>query len=643
MLDFLRRSVKSWVAKVLLGLLILSFAVWGIGDMFTSGATGPVAQVGNTEVASEKFMDTILRQQNMLSRQRGELVTLQDLRDAGYDQSALRDLIRDASIENELSDFSIAVPVDAIANAIRSNASFQDGQGAFSQYTYQQQLAQAGFQPRQYEELVATLLGQRILADAASPGDLALPGIAEAIARFNGEQRAISVATLPIENAPDPGLPDEAALRAYFEENDAAFREPQRRTGRMVYTDMLALASEIEPSEDEVRTAYDSRPDLYSQAATRTVEQIVFDDTPSADAAAKRISEETATFAEIAAEMSLSPDSLGLGTVAAGELPEATDTAVFAATEPGVVGPVDGTFGPVLLNVTGVEQGGTTPFSAVSDRIRAELIEARILAEIPERANAIDDVRAGGANLEEIADQTKLPLVSFTGLARNGSVSEGTRPIATYDPRMVAEIFESEEGEERDLLELTDGTYALVMIDSIAEAYQPELADIRDRVVAAWQADERLTTLQASAVGMISGMPADQPFADIAANAGASIQTLDAFTRTAAPSILSADLVEQTFSADENGMIVGPNRAGNGILIIRVTAIAGLDDEALDETAAEIRASLLQSISSDQVEYLARALEERHGAEIFPGTIDAVFQRLGQYTQPGGQRPAHDG
>ena len=161
MLDFLRRGVKSWPAKVLLALLILSFAVWGISDIFVGSRNAAVAHVGETEVDSNMFARSMIRQQNLLSQRRGELVSLQELRQADIDDRMIEGLIRDAAFKEELSHLGIAIPDDAVRETIASNPSFQDSSGNFSTYAYQTLLGQQQYEPREFEQLTADQLGQQ--------------------------------------------------------------------------------------------------------------------------------------------------------------------------------------------------------------------------------------------------------------------------------------------------------------------------------------------------------------------------------------------------------------------------------------------------------------------------------------------------
>lgn len=638
MLDALRRFVKSWVAKILLGLLIVSFAVWGIEGVFNGSTNPTIASVGSAKVDAQKFMNAVVRQQNQLTRQRRALVSLQELRDLGYDEQTLQALVRDATFESELEALQLAVPAEAVRQNIRVNPAFVDGQGQFSQFNYQTRLNQEGFDPIEFEQLTKALLGQQILVDATSHAGQYAPSAAETLAKWRGETRSVRSVTLPIDQAAEPNDPTDAQLQTYYDENSESFVEPDRRWGRFLHTELAGLAEELEPSDDEVKAFYDDNTDRYTLEATRTIEQIVFPDMATAQAAADRIESGEATFAAIAIEQNTDAESLSLGTVRQDELPDETATPAFAATEPGVVGPVQGPINPVLLNVTEVELGGLETFEKVSDLISTQILQERLQAKIPELANQIDDIRSGGASLAEIAEQTGLPLIEFSGIATNFSVAEGEFPTAAFDQRLMADLFDSSEGEERDLVELNDGTYALVMIDSIVDSHLPELSVIRDKVSDAWKTEQKLAALEARALELTSSIAGGGDFATMAAENGLEVIEQEAFSREEAPNTLSPSLIDAIFAGTLNGYASGRTALSDGVVISQIQSISTLDAEALAQEQEGLQQALSDSLARDHMEYFARALSEAHDASINRDAIDQIFERMGQASGHGGSQ-----
>ncbi len=630
MLHIIRRAVKSIFAQILLGLLIVSFAIWGIGDIFRSGSDGVVAQVGDTEVSASRYADALMRLQRNLSQQRRQAVSLAELRESGIADAALAGLLRDAAMLEELDRLRIAVPASAVREAITANPAFQDGQGGFSQFLYQSRLNEAGFNPQSFEAATREQLGGQLMADAAAPALVAPPGAAEAIAAYRGESRTVDLVRLTPDMAPDPGAPDDATLAAYFEANAQRFVEPERRSGFYLHTDLAKIAEETVPTDEEVRAEYDTHQDRYTREPARELEQLVFPDMAAAEAAAERLRAGEASFAQIAAEQNVSVADLPLGRVTRAELPQATAEAVFATEEPGLVGPIEGPFGPVLLNVTAVEPGGVAPFEQAAPAIRDQIAQRRAREQVVQKANAIDDLRAGGTPLPEIAEQIPgVELVRFEGLDAQGLAAEGPPPPVAADPAFMAEVNVAMDGEERDLIPLSDGSYALIMVEDIKVSHTPELPVVRDQVAEAWAEDQRVAALQARATEL-AGRVAQEGLAPVAAETGLDEPQSISFTRETVPEELTPELADAVFAASQGDPVTGRRAGGDAVLLGVVSAVEPLGGAELATRAAAIDAALLESLQRDQLDYFGRALEDRYGATVNPDIIASVFDRIGQ-------------
>src|SRR5690625_365116 len=253
MINFLRRAVKSLPAQILLGLLVASFAVWGIGDVFSSGGPGAVARVGKTDLSADRFADALSRTQRMLSQQQRKAISLRELRESGIADATLAGLVSDVAFAEELSRLGIAVPKEAVRRAITDNPTFQDGQGGFSQFLYQSRISNAGFSPQAYEAATRELLGQQLLADAFAPVSAPPPGMAEMIAAYAGEERELRYVRLTPDMVEAPAAPGEEALSTWFEENVERFREQERRTGLYLHTNHQNQAAQTAPSGEDMQ------------------------------------------------------------------------------------------------------------------------------------------------------------------------------------------------------------------------------------------------------------------------------------------------------------------------------------------------------------------------------------------------------
>ncbi len=631
MLEFLRRGVKSWVAKALLLLLIASFAVWGISDVFTHSPSSAVATIGDETVTFEAYANELQRRRNVLSQQAGRAVSFAEMRANGIDQLILGQMMRERAMAAELAALGLSVPDEAVAEAIRAIPAFQSSAGGFSPDSYRFALQREGFSPAAFEELTRVGLSEQLLTGAVSAGAMPPPGLAPRIAAYQGERRAIDTAILPPERAPDPGEPDDAELEAHYAANPEAYTDPERRSGLYIEVSAALLAEELAPSDDEIAAWYAENGNLLGVPASRTVDQLPVP-RGRAQSLATRLRDGEITFEAAARELGEDPADLDLGRVEATDLPDRVAEAVFAASEPGIVGPVDAPTGAVLIRIRDVTIGGTPSLEAARDDIAARLARQAALDRAPEIANEIDDLRAAGRSLETVASETGLALGRFEGLTADGRLEDGRAEGILARPDFLAEVFEALDHEERDLHETPEGGYFLVLVERIEEAHLEPLDAVRDRVAADWAAEARQAALLAEAERVAGAIAGEADLAGWAEREGLRLVSHPAFGRDRPPMGLPVALVEAVFAAEEGTGVAARLPGQAGAIVVEVRAVEGLEPDALGDLSGRVEAAMAAQLAGDQAELFARAVEASFTAEVDPGALQAVFDYLGART-----------
>jgi peptidyl-prolyl cis-trans isomerase D len=634
MLHFLRKGVKSLPAKILIGLLVASFAVWGIGDIFSVRLDSRVAQVGDTEVPAGRFANSLAREQSRVSRQAGQLISYDMMRAAGLDRRILGGLIRDAAFDEELSGLGILAPNEAVVEAIRADPAFRDVSGAFSDQSYQFVLSQMGMSAREFEDSVATRLARGILNETTEAAILPPPGASARIAAYQGESRGVSTLTLTLDMAPDPGTPDEGALRAFYEANEPMFTEPERRWGEYLHIDAARLRAGLIPDEATLRAAYEANLDAYSVEESRVIDQIAIPDRAAAEAAMARLVSGDATFETLGAEYGLEAGDLSLGRVTPSDLPDSAAALIFDEEKPGIIGPVALPVGFAVFRIREITEGGSAPFEDLRDQIADRLASDEMQVRAPEIANKIDELRAEGLSMPEIAAHAdiaqEVAYGTFGGLARDATLAGGTDAEGFLaSAPLISEVFAALDAEERDLVETPDGGYLLVNVERIEPSAVQPLDKIRTRAATAWQTTERLKALQAQGDKLTARLGDDASIWDIGEELGVAAMMHNPFTRMNPPPALPGLLIEKIFRAPITGGASAANDEGTGVIVAQIYSITALAPEAMAANSAGLDQVLADSMQTDMAEYFARAVEARHETFIDPGVIDEVFRQLG--------------
>lgn len=629
MLEFLRKAVKSWAAKGLLLLLIASFAVWGISDVFSFSPGSEVASVGDSAVTVEQYADELMRQQRALIQMRREPISIAEMRDIGFARIALLQMLRERAFAEELARLGLRVPDRAVAEAIRSDPNFEGAGGGFSESLYRSALSRAGYSPSEFEERIRTELGRSILFGAATAADAQPPGLAARIALWQLERRAVATAVLPLEAAPDPGAPSDEALEAFHREHIGEYTEPERRWASYLHVDPDRLAAAAQPTPEEIAERYAAERDALATPATRTIDQLPLR-RGDPEALAGRVRSGETTFEDLARELGETPAELDLGTVERGDLPPAVAEAVFAESEPGIVGPVAAPLGPVLVRIRAATEGGAPGLEEVRAEIAEQLAREAALDRAPELANRIDDLRAEGRTLGEIAEETGLELRRLEGMAADRSLAGGGRAEGlAASAAFVAELFEALDLEERDILETPDGGYFLLLVERIEESRRLPLEEIRDRVEADWAEAERLAAVAEEARGLAERLSGPATLTDLARERGLDLTEHPPFGRDAPPDGLPPGLATDLFAVDRGEAVSAPLASGEGAMIAEVTEIVTPEPDALEAATERLEGVLRRQYADDHRALYSRAVEALHPRRINEGAVERVYDMLG--------------
>lgn len=626
MLQALRKSVGSIFVKVFLfGILILSFAVWGVEDMFRiSLGEEVVAEVGDATISPQAYEQ---RWRQEMTRLRAQGLTDELALAIGLPEEVMNRMVRETLLAQEVDALGLTVSDAAIVQAIRADPAFRNETGAFDRLRFENILSFSGLTEAGY---VAARRAEesRLMLMQAVTGGLAMPeALAEAVLAYAGERRVIEAFRMPDAAAPDIPAPDEATLRAWFEEVSESYRIPQTRAVSYVHMTAEAMAEEIAISEEELRAEYEASLPSFTTPATRTVSQMVFPDQGDALAAfdALRAGAEPATVAREA----------GVALVELGRLTEAEmidpalAEAVFASPETGPRAPVEGLFGWTVPIVTEAAEESVRGFAEAGAEIRARLSAERAVDALFELTNAVESEIGGGASLDEAADRFALTLHRVDRLDANGRDETGA-PIAGLPPgdNFLTVAFEEEPGFPSLLEEDAEGGFFILRVEEIFETRLPDFEEVAERARADWIAEERDAALYARAEELAAQAEAGAALADLAASLGTALIRTDPVTRDGQAGTVPLPLLADAFDTEEGAVRVSESPAG--IHVLRVVEVLPPDPENRAVALANTQAFLAEALRETAGAEYQAALAERFAVETFPGLARRIADPLSQ-------------
>jgi len=421
MLGMLRNATGGWIAKIFIGLLVASFAVWGIADIFTGNRGSALATVGKTEISASEFERVFRTEMRVLSQRLGRNINQEQARAIGLDQQVLSRLVGQAALDSHIADLGLKVPDKSIADSIANNPSFLDGRGNFNRSQFQSALLQNGLSEQFYvaSERSALLRGQigRIIDIGIKPPEFLL----KTLFKYQSEKREVSYIEVPAAAAGGIANPTDAELIDYFNQNKFRFKAPEYRKITVLTLKPSDVADTIEVTEEELNKAYTERLDQFRREEKREVLQITFPTKEDAEKARTNLTT-FENYQDLAKSRGMKDSDLTLGVVTKAEIVDPIiSNAAFSLPEGKISDPVEGSLSVALLYVRSIEEGGLAPFDTVRDDLKSSIALERAQDEILNLHDTIEDERAGGSNLNEIAKKLSLNAINIDLVDRSGN------------------------------------------------------------------------------------------------------------------------------------------------------------------------------------------------------------------------------
>lgn len=557
-----RSSLSKTFVWILLGLLFVGLA--GFGATSLSGTVRTIARVGDETVAVDAYARELQREINAIQQQTRQAVPMDQVRAMGIDQAVLGRLITIASIDSETASMGLSIGDQNLQREIVAIRAFQGLDGSFDREAYRFSLSQAGITEAEFEADLRREAA-RTLVQAAIIGSVAMPAtLTDVIVEYLGQQRGFTWARLGPEDLASTLPPaTEAEERAWYDENADNYTLPETKRITYVVLTPEMMLDEVDVDEAALREAYEARLPEFVQPERRLVERLVFADEAAAQDAAAQLQVGGTTFELLVDQRGLDLTDVDLGDVTEESL-GAAGAGVFGAELGDVVGPLPSDLGPALFRVNAVLAAQEVTFEEARGDLREELAQDRARRAIEAQAQPIEDMLAGGATLEELAEETAMTL------DRTDWSDDSFEGIAAYAAfRQAAATAGTDDFPETAFLE--DGSLFAIRVDDVLPPRPEPFEDARPRVAEDLERARVQDALAAQATGIVAGLATTGDFAA----AGLSARTESGLTRSAFVEGTPPGFMAQVFEMEPGDLRVIP--AGGIVTIVRLDSIAPSD------------------------------------------------------------------
>ncbi len=289
-LDTLRKGAGRALGMILMGMLVISFAIWGIADIFRGYGQQTLIQVGNIEITPQEYLRTQRSMLQAMSNNAGRSLSMQEAREGELETRVLERLIGGAAVDNHARDLKLDIGNAALLQEVMKDPNLKDPTGAFSPIAFQQLLrtlglSEQGFLAEQRERDLRRQLVSTVGKTVITP-----PILLTALNNYNEETRSLRYVIVSKTAGGELAEPTEDELKRFYDNHNAKYTQPETRKFGVIAVTPETVKDQVPISEDDLKAAFEATKDKLGQPERRHVEQIPFPDKAAADAAYQKIS-----------------------------------------------------------------------------------------------------------------------------------------------------------------------------------------------------------------------------------------------------------------------------------------------------------------------------------------------------------------
>lgn len=616
----MRKASSNWLGKIIMavvmGVLIISFGVWGIADIFKGFGQSTLATIGRTEISTNEFRQLYTEKLQQLGRQFGRPLTMDQARAFGLDRQVLQQTIAEAAFDEEARRLGLGQSDAETMRMIFNDPNFKGVGGAFEPARFQATIRQFGFTEQRYVADQRRVSLRRQIAGTISAGLEPPKAAIDALSRFQNEQRSIDYVKLDAAQAGaiDPASPE--TLAGYFDDHKTQFRAPEYRKISFVAITPEEIGKWSEVSDDDARKIFEAQRDKFGTPEKRQLAQIVFPNAEEAASARGRIGSGL-SFEDLAKERGLNPSDVDLGTIAkSAVIDPAIANAAFSLPSGEVSQPVQGRFGYALVKAGKIEPGVEPSYESVAPDLKKQIATERARAKVAELHDKMEDERGGGAGVIEAAQKLGLTAVAIDAVDRSGRLPSGQ--LVANIPRgldVVSQAFSSDVGVDNDPIQFNGG-YVWYDVLGITPSRERNLEEVKDQVETRWRDDQVASRLKTKASEMVQKLEQGGSLANEAAAAGSRVETAAGFRRDASPPGVPASAITAAFRTAKDGVGQTAGAGGNEWIVFRVTDVSVPPVDLASDDIKKLKETLQKGLTDEQVAQYVTRLETDIGTTI---------------------------
>ena len=620
----MKSKINKFFAWIIVLLLVLGLAGFGLQDVLSRWGTSKLATVGEVEISTEEFGQSFIREINYISQNIGKNLTIEEAKSFGLHLQVVERLINRSLLDQLLIDLKISVGDVLLLKNLKTNPNFKNAEGNFDRKKYNDYLSKINLSENEFEKILRNDLSRGLFTQILDPNFNHNQNIVKTIAGYIGEEREVKLYKLNYDTNTSLQDFNKDEVRKFYENNKNNYSSKSMRKYSVLNLNQSQFLNEIEITEEEIQNIYEERKQNFTQPEFRELSRIIFQTSDLANEALNKILSNEKTFEQIGKDLNLNRKEIIFGTYSKIDLDDELSDFIFDAKikKNSIVGPINGELGFELYKINKIIPEFVLGEEKAKSQIINEIQLENSLNKLSEMIPEVEDMIASGETLEEIARKYQMNI-------ENIEISKGDELPKKYRNKNLKTYFDEASNDNSDLLQIEDNTFISIRLDEEIEPIIPSFEKIYDQLLDDYKISQILELMEKDLNEVITKYTLDEAvklnkiihlFDD-----KINRETNDSFK------ILNKLTVENIFQNSVGDFVIqkmNENKNPYLILIETTKIIPASSKSAYDKVLKNIQNQVNEQVKNDLITSLLNSLRQTYEPKVNYELLNQIIDNI---------------
>ena len=625
MLDLLRKNATGPLGIALIILLVFAFSIWGVGDIFRGYNANILAKIGNRELNAQNYLFNFNREVNRISNQLERIVTTEEAINSGLHYQILDRSLVELSANAASDEIGLIASDDAIRKRILSTNAFKNAFNQFDRNIFEQIIRQNGltedsFLVLERDSHVLSQLSKSVFKDINPPSALN-----DLLFRYQFERRNVDYIIISPDEISQEDEVDKNEIEIFYNENINLYKTEETRDFSVISLNVSTLSKLENVSDEEINIFYEDNKYNYYEPEKRSYYLIPYFSNEDAIKALENYSS-NGDIEKILIDRNLNINDVDQGLITFNDgISESVSETAFNASLNQLSGPTESPFGPSLIYVNEIISEKEIKIEEIKDQIIIDIQKDKAKDKVYSLYGEIEDLRAEGKTLEEIAEEKSLSIESFQNINDFGQRIDGSIINNPSLEELINLVFLNDVDEDLEPYEDNEGNLNFFRIDNINYSQQIPINEAMESIRLSILENKSIENVKTKSKEIFDRLKEYNNNLDFISDENdLAIATSGILSRTSSNEIFTSKALSEIFKTEKGSSFIVNAAIGNSIVIGKVSNIDLLEKtEERMEAINEINKSRLEN---DLIVSLAEEHQKELSSEIFLDRLNLLFE-----------------